>query len=284
MSDAHDTADAASTATDTGDASSQLAVQMYTLREFCTDASGVASCFEKVRAMGYETVQPAAAAFNTMPAEELKTLLDDHGLKAISTHRSLEQLEDATAEIDYHGILGCNYTSIGGWGFDGKATKSGWADFAGRFNEIAKPYAGSDLRIGYHNHSHEFIPFGLGDAPETIDPEDNPITLLQEKLSDDVFFELDTYWVAYAGACPAAWIRRMANRVPCLHVKDIAIGGDKQHHMVEIGAGNLHWPGILEAAKAAGVKHYIVERDHGDVDAFESLKISYENLRSMGLS
>lgn len=54
--------------------------------------------------------------------------------------------------------------------------------------------------------------------------------------------------------------------------------------MCEIGRGNLNWPRILQSCKAAGVEWYLVERDSGDLDPFESLKISYEQLRSWGLN
>lgn len=261
----------------------QIAVQMYTLRDHCKTAADAGATFEKLRGMGFEAVETCAAVFDTLPAEELKSLLDDSGLRCIATHRSLDQLEDASAEIDYHGILGCRHTSIGGWGFGGEAQKSAWSDFADRFNALAKPYADANLRIGYHNHSHEWIPFGADDAPETISPEDNPISLLRDRLDPAVCFELDTYWIANAGGCPAAWIRAMADRVPLLHVKDLTLSGRQEHRMCEVGAGNLHWPGILEAAKAAGVKHYIIERDDGEIDAFESLKISLENLQKWGV-
>ena len=53
--------------------------------------------------------------------------------------------------------------------------------------------------------------------------------------------------------------------------------------MAEVGEGNLDWPGILAAAKNAGVQWYIVEQDTCQRDPFESLKISLDNLKAMGL-
>ena len=52
----------------------------------------------------------------------------------------------------------------------------------------------------------------------------------------------------------------------------------------EIGDGNLNWPAIVEACRYAGVKWYIVERDSGLLDPFDSLQRSIINMReTMGL-
>jgi hypothetical protein len=47
----------------------------------------------------------------------------------------------------------------------------------------------------------------------------------------------------------------------------------------------MNWPAILQAAEEGGVEWYLVEQDecYGR-DPFESLAISYRNLRAMGLS
>jgi len=51
-----------------------------------------------------------------------------------------------------------------------------------------------------------------------------------------------------------------------------------------VGVGNLNWPGIIAACKAAGTEWYIVEQDICYRDPFESLKTSLENMKGMGLS
>jgi sugar phosphate isomerase/epimerase len=53
--------------------------------------------------------------------------------------------------------------------------------------------------------------------------------------------------------------------------------------MAEVGEGNLNWPAILQACREAGVEWYAVEQDECQRDPFESLKISYDNLKAMGL-
>lgn len=261
----------------------QLAAQMYTLRDHCQTPADIARTCAKVKEIGYDAIQASAAGFNTIEASELKKILDDLGMVCCATHRSLDQLQDAEASIAYHEELGCAYTALGGWGWSGDETQAQWEAFIDEFSALAEKYEGSSVKVGYHNHSHEFAPFGLKDAPEQISPEATPYTTLEKRLGPAAFFEVDTYWVAHGGADPAAWIRRLSGRLPAIHLKDMTVTPGREHKMCEVGAGNLNWPAILDAAKSAGVEWYIVERDDGDLDPFDSLKVSLENLRSWGL-
>ena len=74
----------------------------------------------------------------------------------------------------------------------------------------------------------------------------------------------------------------MKQRMPVIHLKDMVIV-DREQTMAEVGEGNLNWPAILQACRDAEVEWYAVEQDICRRDPFESLKISYENLKAMGL-
>jgi sugar phosphate isomerase/epimerase len=102
--------------------------------------------------------------------------------------------------------------------------------------------------------------------------------------SDILAAELDLHWIARGGGNPEAWIRYLSDRVPVLHFKDFIIA-DGKPHFCEVGEGNLDWSGILAACVDADVRWYIVEQDQpfGNRDLFESLQISFENLKRMGV-
>ena len=53
--------------------------------------------------------------------------------------------------------------------------------------------------------------------------------------------------------------------------------------MAEVGEGNLNWPAILNACRESGVAWYAVEQDICQRDPFDSLAISYRNLKAWGL-
>ena len=132
------------------------------------------------------------------------------------------------------------------------------------------------LSYGYHNHSHEFERFGVRTVMEILYEETDP---------EYVFAEIDTYWVQHGGADPALWVRKCAGREPLLHLKDMRITPQREQRYAEVGEGNLNWEAILAAAREGGVEWYLVEQDQCyDRDPFESLAISYRNLRAMGLT
>ena len=111
------------------------------------------------------------------------------------------------------------------------------------------------------------------------------VALYEQAPPEMLKAEIDVFWIQAGGGDPAAWIRKCAGREPILHLKDMAMGPDREQRMAEIGEGNLNWPAILQAAEESGVEWYLVEQDNCyDRDPFESLAISYRNLRAMGLS
>ena len=255
-----------------------IAAQMYTLRDHCKTDEDLARTCQKVADMGFEGIQGSAGAFSTISAEALKKILDDTGLSCVATHKNRQELADIDAVCDYHQRIGCTLTALGS--FNGQ-TRQEWIDFAKEFNDIAAKCEERGLRVGYHNHSHEFAPFGLADDPASISPDSTPLNIMLEH-APSVWLELDTYWVAMGGGDPAAWIKKCKGRIPAIHVKDMTVTPKREHKMCEVGLGNLNWPAILDACDDAGADHLIIERDAGDLDPFESLRLSRENLVKMG--
>jgi sugar phosphate isomerase/epimerase len=175
--------------------------------------------------------------------------------------------------IEEHQTIGCKYTAIGGYWEKGEATAETWSQFAARFSRIVKNFAGSGVAIGYHNHSHELVKYGRSTA----------LDILIEKLDRSIWIEIDTYWITHGGGDPAQWIKRVAGRIPCVHLKDMGINAKREQFMAEVGEGNLNWTDILAACRSSGVQWYIVEQDTCYRDPFESLAISLKNLQSMGV-
>jgi len=253
-------------------AHSVIAAQMYTLREFTQTPADIAATMKKVREIGYEAVQ--LSALGPIDTAELKRILDGEGLKVCATHADYETLRDQTeAVVEEHRLLDCQYVAIGGLPGEYR-TADGYPRFAREASEVARKLAEHGLTFGYHNHSFELEKFGGRTG----------LAILYEDSDPEVFTaEIDTYWIQHGGGDPAAWIRQVAGRSPLVHLKDMGVSGGKPV-MAEVGEGNLNWPAILDACREAGVVWYIVEQDTCQRSPFESLKISLENLRGMGLS
>jgi len=257
---------------------SQLAVQMYTVRDFTRTAAELADTLARIRAIGYEAVQVSAVGAMggdspEVSAAEARRLLDDNGLRCIATHRSWEGLaNDTDREIEFHRTLGCDFTAIGGIpGSYHERGAEGYADFARDAAPVIGKLKESGIRFGYHNHAHEFERFEFADGlPRTFFD-----VLIDE--GGDLCLELDVYWAAHAGANPQRIVERCAGRLPVIHVKDREVAGGEPV-MAPVGEGNLDWEHLLPACAAAGVEWYAVEQDACRRDPFDCLRSSYQFL------
>ena len=248
----------------------KIAAQMYTVREFTRTPADVARTLGRFRQLGYTAVQ--VSAVGPIDPGELARLLDGEGLTCCATHMSLDRLrDDPVAVVADHQAWGCRYVAVGGY-FPKAPTAADWDQFADDFNAVAARYAGSGLRLGYHNHSHELATFDGRTA----------LARLVDRLDPSIFLEIDTYWIAHGGGDPAAWIASLPGRVPCVHLKDMGIAYPSEQQMREVGQGNLNWPAVLAACRSAGVEWHIVEQDDcNGRDPFEALGESFRNLTKM---
>ncbi len=257
----------------------QIAAQLFTIREFTKTRDDFAASMAKIREIGYRAVQ--VSQIGEISDAEVKRICDDNGLIICNTHVSVDDLlNKPDAVIEQHRLWGARHVAIGGMPLEYRDSEAGFRRFAEIANGIGERLYGAGLTFSYHNHSFEFLRFGARSGLELIFDETEPRY---------VQAELDTYWIQHGGADPVAWIERMDDRMPVVHLKDMVMlpaddGGRPQQAMAEVGEGNINFAGILDACKRIGVEWYAVEQDICQRDPFESLAISYRNLRAMGLS
>lgn len=252
-------------------ANTQVAAQMYTLREFSKTPADLERTLRKVKAIGYDVVQ--ISGIGPIGYPELKRILDDTGITVCATHISYERMRDEPQKvIEEHYLIECKYPAIGGLPGEYRNAE-GYARFAKEASEVGRRLADGGLCFGYHNHSFELEKYG----------DRTGLQILYED-SDPRYFkaEIDTYWVQHGGGDPAWWIEKLSGRIPLVHLKDMTVRGGTPI-MAEVGEGNLNWPRIIDACRKAGVEWYIVEQDTCERDPFDSLRISLENLKKMGV-
>jgi sugar phosphate isomerase/epimerase len=248
-----------------------LAAQLYTVREFMKTAHDFAATLKRVRDIGYTGVQ--ISGIGPIPADEVAAILKDSGLTCCITHlRAPWPWQDLDALITQHELWNCKNMAIPALPKEYRESEAGYRRFAAEANAIGEKIFQAGLTLSYHNHSFEFVRFGKRTGLDLLFEETDPRYLKAE---------LDTYWVQYGGGDPAAWIRKVAGRMPVVHLKDMVVI-DAQPVMAEVGEGNLNWHAILQACQDAGVEWYAIEQDEYRRDPFECLKTSYDNLKSMG--
>lgn len=249
---------------------SRIVAQMYTLREFTKTPEDIIQTLKKVKAMGYDAVQ--LSALGPIETPRLAQACQEIGLAVAATHEGYASIRDnMEATVAKHKALQCEYVAIGGIPSEYR-NGEGYSRFAREASEVAKKLKAQGLIFGYHNHSFELEKFG----------DRTGLEILYSESDKAMTAEIDTYWIQHGGGDPAAWIKRVADRMPLVHLKDMTMKGGTQI-MAEVGEGNLNWPAILQACKEAGTVWYIVEQDTCQRDPFESLAISLRNLKKMGL-
>ena len=104
-----------------------------------------------------------------------------------------------------------------------------------------------------------------------------------------MYFQLDVFWLTNAGTEPSNSLRMFAGRAFWIHVKDYAIRRlegkieNVPYYFAPVGTGNLNWKGIIKTADEIGIERFVIEQDMCDGDPFDAVKLSYDNLRGMGI-
>ena len=228
-----------------------VALQLYTVREaMSNDPLGT---LRQVAKMGYRAVE--FAGFGGIPVADLRATLDDLGVHAMSAHIPF---------ADFHGrlpavlkdlqTLGCEHAVVPSVPEDRRSDAAAVSQLTASFNQFAATCRAEGISFAYHNHAFEFAPLAGDGAGRTFFD-----VLVADTDPALVGLELDLYWAAHAGVDPLALLRQHADRVPLIHLKDMA---KDDRADVPVGDGTLPWPEILSAAAGAHVRWYIVEQDY----------------------
>ena len=243
---------------------SQLAVQLYTLRNYLKSPGTVDRAFAKIKAIGYEAVQVSGVA---APLASVRKAADNNGLVICAAHSEPPDLLGNRNKVaDELALLGCRHTAfscVSDWQIlDREST----LEFAAGLEQAAVELNAKGLTFSYHNHNMEF---GKFDGEYILD--------LIYANAPHMKAEIDTYWVQMGGCDPAEWITKYAGRQILFHLKDFR-PLPFTATTAPVGTGNLKWQEIIPAAEKAGAEWFIVEQDTCSKDPFESLKDSFDYL------
>ena len=258
-----------------------IGVVGYTIRFHTHTAKQVERAYARLSELGYDGAEGPLGA-RLMPAEDELALLKANGLRIADAYADVSKPDEAMRTAERYGVKLLGMPAVPSHMM---CSSDGFYAYAEQMNELAKPYRGTGYRLQYHNHSEEFrnFPNVGGKAGMTI--------LMEESDPDTIVFELDTHWMAAAGCDPAQWIRKAKGRIPVAHFKDLAIDhvfgihnpGMVPRRFAEIGQGNINWEAVEQACIYAGVEWRCVEQDFCVGCPFDSLKISIDFMRGMGI-
>ena len=247
----------------------KLGAQLFTVRDFTQNLDDFAETLKKVAQIGYKSVQVSATC--AYEPHWLDSQLKKNGLVCAVTHTNAERLRNETDKVvAEHKVFGCSYIGIG--------VAPNLNTFSEDFIGTAKRMKEQGAKFMFHNHSYEFV--HVEGSKKVILEK-----MAEDFAKDELSFILDTYWIQAAGADPAQWIKKLAGRVECVHLKDMIYAGNRQTKMAPIYEGLMNFDSIIDACAASGTEYLLVEQDdcYGE-DPFECLAKSYNNLKAKGLS
>lgn len=250
----------------------RIGLQIYSLQKELYD--NLPKRLTEVRAMGYSTLELAGYSkgkIGGVDMMEFKKMAEDAGLQIISSHvnpsvEGVPFLRDYTKELipqimEYwkataadHAKLGCKYL------IQPMMPKCESHEDAALiceiFNKAGEIVKAAGMPFGYHNHNMEF--------QRVLKPEDRGKKFnFWEKPGDQiydlflagtdpslVFFEMDVYWTVMGQNDPVEYMKKHADRIKVLHIKDRSVLGQ---------SGMMNFEMIFKQMYANGIADYFVE-------------------------
>ena len=198
-------------------------------------------------------------------AKEVRAILADHGMKAESSHFTLDELRtNQQKSIDWAkeiGITQMVVATLGQGGASDAPTLEQVKRAADEYNRIAAGAAQAGMQQGLHNEGFEV---SMVEGRRTYDIL---LELLDPKL---VKFQFQMSTIT-AGLVGADYFLKYPGRFNSMHLQDVdmnapvpptAAGGrPPRRPQVAVGKGSIDWVKTFQAAKTAGVQSYFVEQN-----------------------
>jgi sugar phosphate isomerase/epimerase len=244
----------------------QVGLQLYTVRDaMAKDLDGTLA---QIASAGYKLVETAGMYDRT--AADLRAMFDKHGIRTVSGHYPLADLEKAPDTMFATAkTLGQEYVTVP-WLDPSLRTAETFGSLPSRLNKLGEQARAAGLKIAYHNHDFEFENYGAS------------TTVMERLLANTdpalVSFELDGYWAFKAGREPAELVARYPGRFTLLHLKDSTAAPEKS--FADVGKGVIDFKRFIAAAQRNGLRYAFVERDVSP-DPIASIRASHDYLATV---
>ncbi len=260
---------------------------------------GAYEAFKKCAELGFHCVEISQVDMSPENVAEIKRACDEFGIKVASMSAGVEPMVPGMpGEFLSTGFdkivadcktLNCNLLRIGMMPINCMGDKEKVLEFVAAAEGYAEKLAEHGIDLYYHNHHVEFAKY---DGEFLLD-------IIRDNTKH-LGFEIDVHWCQRGGVNPLDVIKNYKGRIRLLHLKDYRIGefqmpeGPFDHktfgaafsgvvQFAEVGEGSLPMKEIIDLGLECGSEYFLIEQDdtYGR-DPFESLKISKDNLISLG--
>ncbi len=260
-----------------------IGLQLYSLRDYSQTKEDFISVVKRVAKMGYKVVEPAG--FHGMAPAELKKLVEDLGMKILSSHSPwAHSAADLGEVIEQTHELGLDI-AVCGYGPDDYKDLDSIKRTADNTNAMIDALSKEGITLFQHNHYWEF---------ERIDGRLKYD--IYRDLCPGVKYEIDCFWSTNKGTeDPVAVLKDFAKDTILLHMKDGVCRQsadnagmkngllDMKIDLLPLGTGDLPIADLVAAAPAQ-TRALIVELDYCEEEMFSAVEKSYRFVTENGLA
>ncbi len=245
-----------------------IGIELYAVRKEL--ARDLPNTLATVRRYGYQVVEFYSPYLSwTLPyAKEVRTMLDDLGLRCYSTHNGFAALtsgDTMTKAIEINQILGARHIVLASPPFENGAEDE-WKRLAGQLTTASEGLRPHGLLAGFHNHDAEWAALSSGQRVMDVLAAGTPA---------DFVLQLDVGTCVKAGADPVAWVKANPGRIRSVHLKDWAPGEEsaEKGYRVLFGEGVAPWKPLMAALESVGgVEFYLMEQEGSRFSEFETAR------------
>lgn len=223
----------------------KLALELYSVRDLYREDFD--ACLQKVAKIGYVGVECFGEPF--LPADDVKRMLDKHGLALAGWHTPIDLLEgDAFIKtVAYFHRVGCTRAIVPFMPPEVFESRASVLAFAERMNAISQRLAQHKIALGYHNHGAEFVPLEDGTLPWA---------LLMDNTN--ILAQLDN-GNALTSCTPGLNVTKLVGQWPgraiTIHAKPYS---HKDGLETMIGEDDIDWDAFLYAAEHTGGTEWVI--------------------------
>ena len=229
----------------------EIGLNLFSIRTALQNGQDVLDTFKRLKDMGLSYVQYSGGIYEIETLQKASKILP-----IVLTHVPYNRIVNDTDKlIEEHKSFNCYNIGLGCFPGECLFEKEKCLDVIDQLEIAAEKMSQQGMKLFHHNHTGEFYRlFG-----------NKRIFEMMAERAPHINFTLDTYWLQNSGVSAAEFIETLPRRVECIHLKDYKIDKNSRNELVpqfeRVGYGNMNFHTIVEKAKAAGTKYFLIEQD-----------------------
>ena len=229
----------------------EFGLNLFSVRDKLKTKEDLLFCVQRLKENGYKYFQYSGGPFEVERLKEVENSV----APIVLTHVPFDRIINEPYQLmQEHAQFGCKNIGLGMMPIDIISDQAKCKQAIEKLNESAKIFSDNGFKFFYHHHHFEMTKYD-GQTVFEYMIENAPY----------VNFTVDTYWLQYGGFDIKNTIKKLANRIECVHLKDYKIifeNGQFKPTFAPVGEGTINFDEIIQLMQQCGAKYFLVEQDN----------------------